>query len=94
MEALRVFAREPFDDRVGGLADAGIKDLDFARLGLLRDSRAASIEDDHDVSPAPILKVAQLPNQSVACKGGALVVQAPQFRPRKDDAMTVDQKIL
>ncbi len=93
-ETLRVFARQSFDDRVGGLPRARIKNLDLARLGFLRHPPAAAIEDDHDVNPGPILKVAQLPDQGIARERSAPFVEEAQFRPGKNDAVTVDQKIL
>ena len=93
-KSLRIFARQPLDDRVGRLPDARIKDLDLARLGFVRNGRAAAIEDHHDLRPAPILKVAQLPDQRLAGERGAAFVEKPQFRPGENNAVTVDQKIL
>ena len=73
---------------------ARIINLDLARPRLVRDRRAAAIENHHDVNPAPILVIAQLLDQCLAREGGAPFVQRPQFGPGENNAMAIDQEIL
>ena len=51
--------------------------------------------EDHDYPrAAPILVIAQLFDQRFTSQGRAPVVEELQFRPGKDNAVTVDEKII
>src|SRR3954468_14491012 len=58
LKLLRVFARQPFDDRVGRLSTARIKNLHIFWLRYRLDLCSLAIENDHHADPSPILIIA------------------------------------
>ena len=57
-ELRAIFARQPLDDGVGGLAGARVENLNFARFGDDIHVASAPVENDHDMDTGPVLVIA------------------------------------
>jgi len=93
VEPRGIFARESLNDCIRGLIAAGVEDLHIVRIGLLADTRAASVENDRNIHARPILILPEFLDQRLAREGRTLSVEFAQFRPGENDAVTVNNEV-
>lgn len=87
-----VFGGKTFDDTVGGLAVAGVEDLNRIGFFGLAGFGATSVEDNGNVAVGVVLKFTKHSDECFAGGGTVFFVERGEIGPLKDHAVAIDEE--